>query len=273
MVASLAALLLLDALVNDPSWSGWLGRGGALIGNTILFMGLPWLCGRYLRQVASHHAAAVEHAQLRERARIAQEMHDSLGHELSLIALRAGALEVRSGIPDEARQAAAALRSAAADATDRLGQIVGVLRPGEEEVPLEPAAASIAELVERARDSGLDVRLEGAADALAPLQQVAAHRVVQEGLTNAARHAPGAPVTVRLERGRQAVHVFVLNGAARERPRHGITSRLGLAGLDEAARAAGGSLRHGPTGNGGFALVAELPVTDRARRSAAEATS
>lgn len=262
VVAGVAVVTLtaLDAVVNGG------GVQVAMAGNMVIFMALPWLSGRYLRQVARNHSTEIEQAQLAERARIAQEMHDSLGHELSLIALRAGALEVAPGLGDAHREAAGAIRTAAAGATERLGEIVGVLRPAAEEAPLTPAAAGIGGLVERARESGMDVRLEGSLDDGDGVRDVAAHRIVQEALTNAARHAPGSSVTVSVETGADGVRLSVTNGRATLPPRAGATTGLGLAGLEEAARAAGGTLRHGPAAGGGFEVVADLPAREDQRR-------
>ncbi|MER6971766.1 histidine kinase [Nocardioides sp. NPDC000445] len=262
VVAGVAVVTLtaLDAVVNSG------GVQVAMAGNMVIFMALPWLSGRYLRQVARNHSTEIEQAQLTERARIAQEMHDSLGHELSLIALRAGALEVAPGLGDAHREAAGAIRTAAAGATERLGEIVGVLRPAAEEAPLTPAAAGIGGLVERARESGMDVRLEGSLDDGDGVRDVAAHRIVQEALTNAARHAPGSSVTVSVETGVDGVRLSVTNGRATLPPRAGATTGLGLAGLEEAARAAGGTLRHGPAAGGGFEVVADLPAREDQRR-------
>lgn len=258
---AVVTLTVLDAVVNGG------GMQVAMAGNMIIFMALPWLSGRYLRQVARNHSTEIEQAQLTERARIAQEMHDSLGHELSLIALRAGALEVAPGLSDAHQKAAGAIRAAAAGATERLGEIVGVLRPAAEEPPLTPAAAGIDGLVERARESGMDVRLAGSLDedpGSTPVRDAAAHRIVQEALTNAARHAPGSSVTVSVtvsvEGVADGVRLSVSNGRATLPPRAGTTTGLGLAGLEEAARAAGGTLRHGPTTGGGFEVVADLPA-------------
>ncbi|MFE7227082.1 sensor histidine kinase [Nocardioides sp. NPDC057577] len=253
------ALTVLDAVVNGG------GVQVAMAGNMVIFMALPWLSGRYLRQVARSHWTEIEQAQLTERARIAQEMHDSLGHELSLIALRAGALEVAPGLTDAHQKAAGDIRAAAAGATERLGEIVGVLRPAAEEAPLTPAAAGIDGLVERARESGMDVRLVGSLDeGSAPVRDAAAHRIVQEALTNAARHAPGSTVTVAVEEREPAgVRLSVSNGRATLPPRAGATTGLGLAGLEEAARAAGGTLRHGPVAGEGFQVVADLPAHHR----------
>ncbi|OIJ23760.1 hypothetical protein UG56_026185 [Nocardioides luteus] len=259
VAVAVVTLSVLDAVVNGG------GVQVAMAGNMIIFMALPWLSGRYLRQVARHHSTEIEQAQLTERARIAQEMHDSLGHELSLIALRAGALEVAPGLSGPHQKAAGDIRAAAAGATERLGEIVGVLRPAAEDAPLAPAADGIGGLIERARESGMDVRLIGSLDeGAAPVRDAAAHRIVQEALTNAARHAPGSAVTVSVEeREPDGVRLSVSNGRATLPPRAGTTTGLGLAGLEEAARAAGGTLRHGPTTGGGFEVVADLPARHR----------
>ncbi|MEU0685015.1 histidine kinase, partial [Streptomyces albogriseolus] len=149
----------------------WLVMTGALLFGGVL----PWLGGRYWRQSRELTAAgwlraarleekqrfAEERARLRERARIAQDMHDSLGHELSLLALRAGVLQVAPDLPERHRAAAADLRAAAADATDRLHRIIGVLREdADEPLPLAPAGETVGQLVARAAESGLPVRCE-----------------------------------------------------------------------------------------------------------------
>ncbi len=141
----------------------------------VLFAGLfPWLVGRYWRQYQELVFAGWERAEhlereqriiadqerLRERSRIAQDMHDSLGHELSLIALRAGALEVASDLTDRDRDAAAELRTSAAAATERLREIIGVLRDESDPAPMEPSGETIDELVQRARASGMDITLQ-----------------------------------------------------------------------------------------------------------------
>ncbi|MEJ3750734.1 histidine kinase [Actinomycetes bacterium KLBMP 9797] len=189
----------------------WASQAGVLV-----YAGLfPWLVGRYRRQQLELVTAGWEHAEhlereqrmvadqvrLRERTRIAEDMHDSLGHELSLIALRAGALEMAPDLPDHHRAGAAELRASAGVATERLREIIGVLR--DSSPPTWPVGETIAELVRRARDSGMAVSLVGAdglarAGSLPPMVDRAAHRVVQEALTNANKHAPGAPVTVSL---------------------------------------------------------------------------
>ncbi|MEV4464405.1 histidine kinase [Micromonospora echinofusca] len=261
---------------------GWLGTGAAtwfLLASVLLFAGVfPWLVGRYRRQQAvlaqagRRHAeardrerrGAAERIRLRERARIAQEMHDSLGHDLSLIALRAAALEVAGDLAPRQRAAAGELRASVAAATERLHGIIGVLREPDGAATVRPADESVGELVDGAREAGMAVRLDGA-DALAalsPMAAHAAHRVVREALTNAARYAPGAAVSVVLRRDGDRLEVAVVNAPPPAGPLPGPPSTgSGLLALAERVRLAGGALTSGPRG-GGFAVHARLPVAE-----------
>lgn len=238
---------------------------------------LPWLAGRAWRQYTElvaagwqraeqlerEQAIVAERERLRERSRIAQDMHDSLGHELSLIALRAGALEVAPDLAEPHRVAAGELRASTSEATERLQDIIGVLREDAEPAPLEPAGRSIAALVERAAASGLAIRLydpDGTGGSAPVMVDRAAYRVVQEALTNAAKHAPGAAVTVKVARSAEGTTVTVHH----PRPPAGqLPSRtgggLGLTGLHERVRLTGGTLEAGPTADGGFRVHAWLP--------------
>ncbi|MET7967489.1 histidine kinase [Micromonospora sp. NPDC005305] len=271
-----------------------------LLASVLLFAGVfPWLLGRLRRQqralaeAGERHAEAeererrdaVERVRLRERARIAQDMHDSLGHDLSLIALRAAALELAADLPPAHRDAAGELRASVSAATERLHDIIGVLRE-ERSGSLRPAGETVAELVNGARDAGMAVELvDGARDAgmavelsadpdgaaLPPLVAHAVHRVVREALTNAARYAPGAPVTVTVERTGGEVAVSVVNGRAPAGPLPGPASHgSGLLALRERVRLAGGVLDAGPR-NGGFAVTAHVPLTAAPAVAAAEA--
>ncbi|WP_242894933.1 sensor histidine kinase [Actinomadura litoris] len=287
---------------------------------------LPWLVGRYWQQYQELLRAGWERAdrlereqriiadreRLRERARIAQDMHDSLGHELALIAVRAGALQVSAGLDERHRVAAAELRAGAAEATEHLREIIGVLREDGGAAPpgggaagegaggagggprIRPARESIPDLVERARASGVPIRLAPGdpggdpgggvggvtpvdAEEVAGLVRLAAHRVVQEGITNAAKHAPGAAVTVSVTRradtdtdaradgdGRGVICVRVVNEPPAQPPLLPSGGGRGLTGLAERVRVAGGTLRAGPSGDGGFEVVAEMPVAPSA---------
>ncbi|GAA4562252.1 hypothetical protein GCM10023193_27760 [Planotetraspora kaengkrachanensis] len=127
---------------------------------------LPWAVGRHVRRRVERrdrerHMVA-DQARLRERARIAGDMHDSLGHELALIALRAGALEMAPDLDDRHRASAASLRQAAAATTERLRQAIGMLREDGEPPPLGPHHENISALVERVRASGMPVELTDA---------------------------------------------------------------------------------------------------------------
>ena len=250
----------------------------------LLSTGLPWMLGRHRKQYAElvatgwrlaeqmerQQRVAADRARLRERARIAGDMHDSLGHDLTLLALRAGALKIDPDLDADQRAAAGELREAAAAATARLRDIVGVLREDGTRAPTGPHGQTVREVVTGRTGGGLPVTLTGGetADALPPMVRHAAHRLVQEALTNAAKHAPGSEVHVTLARtegGRCTVSVR--NGPPPDTARgagHGLASGgAGLVGLDERVRLAGGTLRSGPTGEGGFEVAAELPVVDQ----------
>ncbi|MFE5871924.1 sensor histidine kinase [Streptomyces roseifaciens] len=275
-VAAAGTLLVLARDV-DPVVE-WLVLTGTLLFGAVF----PWLAGRYRRQARELVAAGwsraaqlereqeivADRARLRERTRIAQDMHDSLGHELSLIALRAGALQVAPGLDATHRAAAAELREAAASATDRLRDIIGVLRDAgpAAPAPLTPPDDSLRALVDRAAASGLPVRARlPRGTELPPLVERAAYRVVQEALTNAAKHAPGAEVSVTVKSGASGAgetSVTVATGpgpgpaAASPAPGGG----TGLLGLRERVALAGGEFTAGPSGDGGgFEVSARLP--------------
>ncbi|WP_328331617.1 MULTISPECIES: sensor histidine kinase [unclassified Streptomyces] len=281
-----AAGLLITRAAHLDLWA-WLVELSTLAFGVMV----PWLLGRYVRQYAQlvdtgwllagrlerEQAVAADRARLLERSRIAGDMHDSLGHDLSLIAVRAAALEVDPSLTGRQQSAAGELRAAAGEATARLRDIIGVLRENDGAAPVSPPGETVAEQVERARRSGMDVELtgEGAAGGLAPMTGRAVHRTVQESLTNAAGHAPGAPVAVRLVRSDSALTVTVTSAAgppglpsgppaetgwadAAELP-GGPGGGTGLVGLDERIRLAGGTLRHGPLPGGGFEVSATLP--------------
>ncbi|MFW5415294.1 hypothetical protein J0910_01315 [Nocardiopsis sp. CNT-189] len=242
----------------------------------------PWLLGRFRRRQAELRAAGWElaerlerareadrdRARLRERARIATEMHDSLGHELALLGVGAAALEMTAGTgpgAEERRSAAAGLRASAHRAALRLREIIGVLREDGRE-PSGPGAEEgeedVAALVSRCAGAGMAVRLvrEGPDVPAGPAGR-AVHRVVQEALTNAARYAPGARVRVRVVREGGATEVRVSDGG----PPGGAAGPAaagtgsGLAGLRALAEGMGGSFRAGPERGGGFAVRARIP--------------
>lgn len=216
-------------------------RWGTALVVLVLAAGLPWLLGRSFRQQADLISAAAERARLRERTLVAHEMHDTLGHELALLALRAGALQLATDLPEHHRDAVAALRVGAAQATDRLAAVVAVLRDGAP-ASLAPPTERIDELVDRAQRAGVPARLDwmGPHDLPAAVDR-AAHRVVQEGLTNAVKHAPGAPVAISLATAGSTTVVEVTNPVVGPRAA-GAGRGTGLAGLAERLRPLGGSV-------------------------------
>lgn len=221
---------------------GPLGLG--LVGLTVA---LPWFLGRVAHQQAALAAAEVEAAHLRERTQIAHEVHDTLGHELSLLALQAGALEMN--LPAEHQAAAAQLRVTAAGATERLADLVFLLRDGD-----PPAVVDLKDLVERAVAAGLRVEFSVEGPVPSTVERTV-HRVVQEALTNAAKHAPKSVVVLRVTTADATTVVEASNDAGLRR---GAGSRLGLIALRERVRLAGGTLRVS-RGDGKFELVAVLP--------------
>lgn len=278
-VAAFVAIALVGtariALVGVDPPPEWLVLTGTLLFGCVF----PWLCGRYWRQsralaeagwlkaarLEDEQRHAEERARLRERARIAQDMHDSLGHELSLLALRAAALQVSPGLATDHRAAAADLRAAAADATDHLHRIIGVLREDDEPVPLAPAGESVRQLVARAAESGLPVRWEEPSDTTAAevpepggVTSHLLHRVVREALTNAARHAPGAPVVVAVRNHAHGTTVTVTNGPATQEAT-ATRGGSGLLGLRAAVTSVGGDFRAGPHAEG-FRVRAYVPA-------------
>jgi signal transduction histidine kinase len=198
-----------------------------------------------------------------ERSRIAHEMHDVLGHRLSLLSLQAGALEVST--PADAGDAARTVRSTAKQSLEDLRQVIGVLRDGRDfqlgHGPA-PALTDLATLIAETRQAGvpvnLTVLLDQVATAPAPLA-MAVYRIVQESLTNVLRHAPGAPTDVTVRGGPGAgVSLEVVNPLPQYRhPSPG--SGTGLTGIAERVNALGGKANIGPTPNGAFAVQAWLP--------------
>jgi signal transduction histidine kinase len=221
-------------------------------------------------RVESEQRLRVEQARDAERRRIAREMHDVLAHRVSLLSLHAGALEFRPDAPPEQiAEAAGVIRSAAHAALEELREVIGVLRDGAEgpvPEPPQPTLAEIPALVEESRVAGMHVRcrIEVSGDELPPVAVGrTAYRVVQEGLTNARKHAPAAAVDVSITGGDALVVEVVsrrpVGVALSEEPLPGAGS--GLVGLTERVALAGGELRHGPGDSGDFVLRATLPWT------------
>ncbi|MFD8552819.1 sensor histidine kinase, partial [Streptomyces fradiae] len=223
------------------------------------------------RRAETEAGLRAEQAQRAAREAIAREMHDVLAHRLTLLSVHAGALEFRPDAPSaEVSRAAGVIRDSAHEALQDLRQIIGVLRaPGDADGAggnrPQPTLATLDALIAESREAGTAVTLD--TDVPDPAAVPAAtgrtvYRIVQEGLTNARKHAPGARVDV-LVRGRpgDGLTVDVRNTAPPGPVPHVPGSGQGLIGLSERATLAGGRLRHGPGAGpgGGFAVHAWLP--------------
>ncbi|MEV0193672.1 histidine kinase [Kitasatospora purpeofusca] len=218
------------------------------------------------RSMAELHEAQAHrrelHAQAvlgRERAQLAREMHDVVSHQVSLIAVRAGALQVGADNADT-EEAARTIRKLSVTTLDELRHMVTLLRASgsrDTEITPQPTAEQLAELV---AGSGLDARLVGEvpADASAAVQRTV-YRIVQEALTNVRKHAPGASAVVEIHRSGPGLEVSVENTAPTRPGLQLPSSRHGLIGLRERAENLDGVLTSGPAPDGGYRVHVALP--------------
>ena len=291
MVDFVLWLLVMAHAFAAGRWGGrWWGIGGlvAFTGSLLAAawitgeVGMPaflvpvttWAAGRALadrehvaqRLVERAHELEAErdaHARLSvryERARIASELHDIVAHALSVMVIQAGAGQRLVSVDRElTAETFEAIATAAREAEADMGRLVALLgdAPG-----VAPDLPLVEELVARAAGSGLDVslRLEGNRESLTPEVTHVAYRVVQEGLTNALRHASGSAVSVRLCGDAAQLLVEVVNGPRTSAPAlAGSGTGHGLRGLRERVSASGGSIEAGPQTDGGWRLAARLP--------------
>jgi signal transduction histidine kinase len=206
-----------------------------------------------------------ERAREAERRRIAREMHDVLAHRLSLLSLQAGALELSPGAPAEEVAQAAAIRTSAAAALTELRDVIAVLREDTDGnlQPPHPTLAQLPSLLDECRAAGMKVRAHIDVPDVGAVPEAlgrTAYRVVQEGLTNARKHAPGAAASVSVahdEQGRNLVVEVVSGSSPAAMPTD--AAGAGLVGLAERLSLVGGHLEHGRDAGGDFVLRATLP--------------
>ncbi|WP_410657225.1 sensor histidine kinase [Amycolatopsis sp. lyj-112] len=213
------------------------------------------------RRLAAEETRA---AVLEERARIARELHDVVAHHMSVLALRTDSARYRfPGMAEDLRTEFAELTGTAREGMVEMRRLLGVLRADGAGGPVtpQPDATRVGELVERVRALGTPcaLRVDGDFDALPAGVALSAYRIVQEALSNAVRHAPGAEITVELRVDQDSVHAVVRNapggaGTVDEGAGHG------LLGMRERAAMLGGGLRAEPTADGGFEVAAKLPL-------------
>jgi signal transduction histidine kinase len=216
-------------------------------------------------EAARMHAEEARRRASEERLRIARELHDVLAHNISLINVQAGvALHLIDDRPEQARTALAAIKQASKEALGELRSVLSILRQIDETPPRAPApsVARLDGLVSRASAAGLQVRTEvsGTPRSLPAGVDLAAFRIVQEALTNVARHAGPATATIRVGYGERDLTVQVEdngNGAGQGGTSGGGN---GIPGMRERASALGGELEAGPLEGGGFRVLARLPL-------------
>lgn len=225
---------------------------------------LIWTLRERAREAEAEQEARVAHARTAERARIAREMHDVLAHRISLVSMHAGALGYRRDLsPDEVGRSAEVIQQNAHQALLDLRHVLGVLRQEEgstEDHAPQPTLADLPALADEARRAGIEVDLRTSVDGDVP-EQVGrtVYRIVQEGVTNARKHSPGARVAVAVTGGPDSgIEVVVSNPAGFSGRPSAPGAGLGLVGLAERAELAGGRLSHGRE-DGSFTLRGWLP--------------
>ncbi|MFI5953322.1 sensor histidine kinase [Cryptosporangium sp. NPDC051539] len=216
------------------------------------------------REAEEGQRLRVEEARHSERERIAREMHDVLAHRISLLAVHAGALEVRRTAPEDERRAAGVIRESAYAALEDLREVIGMLRSDDtiDDDRPQPTLADVPALIEQSRQAGTPIVLDDRCrDVDAGPAGRHVYRVVQEGLTNARKHAPNAPVRIVLTGPSDGLTVEITNPV----PPNGRAwlpgAGSGLVGLGERMQLVGGRLEHGRTDAGDFRLYAWVPAS------------
>ncbi|MFI6386278.1 sensor histidine kinase [Nonomuraea sp. NPDC050547] len=270
-----AALALLAIPIWAPTWTALYF---ALSATALPALVALWLKTRYeligsLRRRAeladAERRLLAERAEVAERRRLAAEMHDIVTHHVTEIVLNAEALRVTAR-EESARTAADQIRRAGARTLDELRELMQVVAgdelPGKSVGGRPPDRDTGGDLAELASGEGITLEVSGDASAVPAVVARAAYRVVQESLTNARKHAPGAPVTVSLSYFGDRVEVEVRNQASRSTPAPELAaagSGMGLIGLRRRVSLLGGVFAAEDDGQGGFAVTATIPADQR----------
>ncbi|MEO3776532.1 sensor histidine kinase [Micromonospora sp. B11E3] len=236
--------------------------------------GLAWLAavavGLSLRLVDARNQATTEKIRQDERLELARELHDVVAHHITGIVLQAQAAQLVAGKhPDRLPGTLAGIESAGSDALAAMRRVVGLLRDAADAAPASPGPERLTTLVDRFTGQGPPARLRmpGRTDDWPPEVTSTVYRIVQEALTNVARHAPHArAVTVTVEQDDKEITVEVVDDAPPAPARHGQRGGYGLIGMRERVQSLGGALRVGPRAGGGWSVLATLPVPARTTR-------
>jgi signal transduction histidine kinase len=265
-----------ERLVIGPAWPGTIAAAilAAALGPAAACAGAAlWSRSEALQRTAATEAIArtlLENTARGERARISRELHDVVAHHVSMIAVQAETARLATpGMPAAGAQRLSAIGDTARTALTEMRRLLGVLREDSGAVQADrqpqPSLAQLNDLLDEARDvSGIGARLivQGWVTSLDPGVELAAYRIVQEALTNARRHAPGAAVDVELRFDDDALRLRIRDDgpgppAVQQGQLHG---GHGLLGMRERAAAVGGELTTGAAPGGGFVVLATLPA-------------
>ena len=254
---------------------------GELTADAVLVLALafgPWAVGVALRETLERTrvlAAEAERARLEqeleaeraaagERRRIARELHDLLANSLSVMIVQASlAADLVGGNDVAATEAVSEVERSGRSALGEIGRLLRLISDGGNDLGTRPqhGVADIPALAEEYTRAGLRVDLDVDDVVRLPIGvDLSTYRIVQEGLTNVLKHAPGSPVRVRLARRESDVAIEVRNGRAPARTAAAVPSGHGLVGLRERVSLFGGNLAAGPSADGGFVLAATIPV-------------
>jgi len=289
--------------VSDKADAGLLE--GRLAGAPLALLGAAFVLGDAADARRREAATLVESAHQAERTRIARELHDVVAHQLSAIAVQAGAARIAAGsgqvpvgggaggqVPGDGGQAPgdvgrapersqasgsgvaevlATVERLAREALTELNHLLGALRREQAEDPARrpsPTLGELETLLDAARAAGVpaDLTVEGGPRALSPGVELSCYRIIDEALTNVARHAPGAPTRVVLRYRPGGLDIEVANGpapgGARPAPPRPASGGRGVRGMRERAELYGGRLDAQPGPGGGFAVTAAIPCPD-----------
>ena len=229
-----------------------------------------WIAGYALRERAARAEAAEASARVavaEERARIARELHDVVAHAVSVMVLQVGA--VRHGLPGDLEEDRAALQRVEDAGRTALTEMRGLLdamrQEGEAaELGPQPALSEVGELIGSVRRAGLPVELqvEGTPAALPAAVELSAYRIIQEGLTNALKHAQASRADVVIRYGGKDLEIEVRDDGRAGPPGNG--AGYGLVGVRERVKIYGGEMTAGASDGGGFALRTRLPLSGEA---------
>ena len=237
-------------------WSWWLMLATATVGGTVA----AWALGRFRATRAAWIAQLAEQGAADERRRIAREMHDVVAHSLAVVVshAEAGRLVVAQS-PDRAPAILETIAGTGREALTEMRGLLGVLRDDEARSDPQPGLADVPVLVERMRGAGLTIEYDAAdLPAVPPGVGLTTYRVVQEALTNVARHArPDAVVRLEVDHSAEALRVVVTDDGGA--PAAGAVPGRGLIGMRERVEAVGGTLEAGPV-ESGWRVSARMPV-------------